>query len=298
MPAADPPHAALFAGSPDAILLIDAAFADAAIGMSLVAPDGRFLRVNRALCALTGYDEDDLLGRSFQEVTHPDDLAADLTQHRRMLAGEIPGFRMEKRYLRKDGRTVWVDLAVSLVRDRAGGPLHVLGQVQDVTERKRAEAELRASEARYRTLVERLPLLVYEQPVGPVRRPRYVSPQVAAIYGYTPEEWDASRPHRMHPDDRDRVAAEMAHTDETGEPFRIEYRERTKDGRWVWVRDEAVLIRDAEGAPDYWLGVKLDVGDRKQAEADVRRSEARLRSLVANATEIVTILDRDGTVRY
>ncbi len=119
-----------------------AAFAHAAIGMALVAPDGRWLRVNRALCRLVGYEEDELLRLTFQDITHPDDLDADLDQVRRMLSGEIEAYQMEKRYYRKDGQIVWILLSVSLVRDAAGAPHYFVAQIQDITARKRAEEAL------------------------------------------------------------------------------------------------------------------------------------------------------------
>jgi PAS domain S-box-containing protein len=120
-----------------------AAFEHAAIGMALVAPDGRWLRVNRALCRLVGYEEAELLRLTFQDITHPDDLDADLDQLHRMLNGEIETYQMEKRYVHKDGRIVWILLSVALVHDAAGAPLHFVSQIQDVTERKRAEDALR-----------------------------------------------------------------------------------------------------------------------------------------------------------
>jgi PAS domain S-box-containing protein len=117
------------------------AFSYAAIGMALVAPDGRWLRVNRSLCETVGYTEDELLARTLQDITHPDDLDADLGQVRRMLTGDIPCFHMEKRYFHKDGRVIWGLLSVALVHDVQGRPLHLVSQVQDVTARKQAEAE-------------------------------------------------------------------------------------------------------------------------------------------------------------
>src|SRR5829696_1021341 len=125
------------------------AFDHAAIGMSLVALDGRFLRVNAALCDLTGYSEPELLTKTFQEITHPDDLEADLAQVDRLLAGEMRAFHMEKRYLRKDGEVIWIRLSCALVRDAQGAPLHLIGQLEDITERQRAEETVRASEARF-----------------------------------------------------------------------------------------------------------------------------------------------------
>jgi diguanylate cyclase (GGDEF)-like protein/PAS domain S-box-containing protein len=118
------------------------AFDDAPIGLALVAHDGRFLRVNRTLCELTGYDEQQLLTLSFQAITHPDDLDADLEQAKRLLAGESRTYQLEKRYLRSDGRHVSVMLSVSVVRDHAGRPLHFVAQIEDITRRKEAEREL------------------------------------------------------------------------------------------------------------------------------------------------------------
>ena len=118
------------------------AFEYASIGMALVSPDGHWLKVNRALCHLTGYTAAELYRRTFQDITHPDDLDRDLDHLREMLAGKVPSYQMEKRYFHKDGRIVWVLLSVSLIRDGQGAPLHFISQIQDITERKNAEAAL------------------------------------------------------------------------------------------------------------------------------------------------------------
>jgi diguanylate cyclase (GGDEF)-like protein/PAS domain S-box-containing protein len=119
------------------------AFDHALIGVALVSPDGEWLRVNRRMCAMTGYDEDQLLEMTFQELTHPDDLQSDLTQLEQLLAGEIAGYEMQKRYFRADGETIWVLLSVSLVRGEDDEPLYFVSQIQDITERHREERELR-----------------------------------------------------------------------------------------------------------------------------------------------------------
>jgi diguanylate cyclase (GGDEF)-like protein/PAS domain S-box-containing protein len=119
------------------------AFRDAAIGMALVRIDGRFLQVNHSLCRIVGYSEEELLEKTFQEITHPDDLDADLGQMRRMLDGEIETYQMEKRYFHKEGHVVWILLSASLVHDEDGEPLYFIAQVQDITERKRMEEQLR-----------------------------------------------------------------------------------------------------------------------------------------------------------
>jgi PAS domain S-box-containing protein len=114
------------------------AFDNAPIGMALVAPDGRWLKVNRAVCEITGYSETALLVRSFQEITHPDDLDADLAYVEDVLAGRRWGYHMEKRYYHADGHVIWVMLFVSLVREAGGRRLYFLSQIEDITERKRA----------------------------------------------------------------------------------------------------------------------------------------------------------------
>lgn len=122
--------------------LFQSAFEYAAIGMALVAPDGKWLRVNQSICEITGYSERELLERSFQDITHPDDLDLDLANVDKMLAGEIDSYQMEKRYFHKNGEIVWVLLSVSLVRDEENRPRFFISQIQDITSRKESERQL------------------------------------------------------------------------------------------------------------------------------------------------------------
>jgi diguanylate cyclase (GGDEF)-like protein/PAS domain S-box-containing protein len=244
-------------------------FHDAAIGMALVAPDGLFLRTNRSLCNMLGYREVELLGKTFQDITHPDDLDADLDQVRRMLVGEIRTYQMEKRYFHKEGQVVWALLSVSMVHDEEGEPLYFVSQIQDISERKRAEQKIRAAEQRYRTLVEQIPAVTYIDPVDDPETSLYTSPQIEQMLGYTPQEWQNEKlwPKRLHPDDRERVlAADKRFEEGGGEPFREEYRLMAKDDSVVWLREEAVLVRDEAGEPLYWQGVFYDLTERKGLE--------------------------------
>jgi diguanylate cyclase (GGDEF)-like protein/PAS domain S-box-containing protein len=124
------------------------AFDNAPIGMALVSPDGRFLKVNRALCDLTGYSETDLLIRTFQAITHPDDLDTDLAHVQDVLADRRRSYQMEKRYHHADGHIIWVTLSVSLVRDARGEPLYFISQIEDISNRKRRERVLETQAAR------------------------------------------------------------------------------------------------------------------------------------------------------
>jgi PAS domain S-box-containing protein len=121
------------------------AFRQSPHGMAIVSPEGRWLKANRALCEMLGYSEDELMQRGTADVTHPDDVAMDLEQLRRMLAREISSYTRMKRYVHKDGRQIWVSLAVSVVHDAAGLPSYFIGQIQDVTLQK--EMQERSLEA-------------------------------------------------------------------------------------------------------------------------------------------------------
>lgn len=125
--------------------LFQNAFEHAAIGMALVAPDGSWLRVNRSVCEITGYTEAELLQKTFQDITHPEDVERDVANAKKMLAGEIDTYQMEKRYFRKNGSIVWVLLSVSLVRNDQGEPLFFISQIQDITRRKESEDQLSAA---------------------------------------------------------------------------------------------------------------------------------------------------------
>lgn len=128
-------------------------FTYSSIGMALVSLDGQWMKVNQSFCDLIGYTEEELLSRTFQDITHPDDLAADLDYMQQLLEGKIESYQMRKRYVLKQGRVVWVLLNVSMVRDDCGRPLYFLTQVQDITALKRSEGLLLENE---RKLTEEL----------------------------------------------------------------------------------------------------------------------------------------------
>ncbi|MFI8606732.1 PAS domain S-box protein [Pseudomonas sp. NPDC077649] len=130
------------------------AFTTAPQGMALVAPDGRWLEVNDALCQMLGYPREELLATSYQSVTHPEDLEADLENAQDLLAGRINAYQMEKRYLDKQGQVLWVLLSVSLVRDGEGRPVHFVAQIQDFSDRVAAERAVREREHYLRTLLD------------------------------------------------------------------------------------------------------------------------------------------------
>ncbi len=196
-----------------------------------------------------------------------------------------------------DGTVRWLEGRALLLRDSGGRPVGMTGVAHDVTESREAEERLRAAEAKYRSLVEDLPLATYVDALDTTSSNIYTSPQIEKLLGYSREEWLANPdlfPKTLHPDDRERVLAEHARTYETGEPLRSEYRVTAKDGRVVWIQDEAVIVRDAGGDPLFMQGYMLDLTDRKQSERALRESEERFRQLFENARDMVCSLDESG----
>jgi PAS domain S-box-containing protein len=163
-----------------------------------------------------------------------------------------------------------------------------------VAERTR---ELRNAEARYRAHVEQIPAITYIESIK-TRDTVYVSPQIEAALGFSPQEWlgDPGRwAKQIHPDDRDRILAEMSRFRESGSPLRTEYRLLTRDGRDVWVRHDTACVRDEAGRPQFIQGVLLDITDRKRAEKTGRESEARFRRVFAESGDamiLATLADR------
>lgn len=153
------------------------------------------------------------------------------------------------------------------------------------------DAEILAeTQNRYRTLIEQLPAATFMTSPEAPHETIYMSPQIEAILGYTSEEWTSDIWERsLHPEDADRVRAEDARTNATGETHSIDYRMQTRDGRWVWVHDEAQRIRDATGKPLYWQGVRSDITERKETEQQLREAEERFRRLVEQLPAITYV---------
>ncbi len=167
-----------------------------------------------------------------------------------------------------------------------------LARLVPAIERELRDAETRRShreaQLRYRLLVEQLPIIVYVNPVNKMSSTTYVSPQIQTILGYRPEEW-LSDPEfwqkRIHPDDREAVLAGVERSDLTSQPFEMEYRMLAQDGHVVWFQDQTVLVRDHNGKPLYWQGLKFDITKRKQAEDEIRKLNAELEQRVEERTE-------------
>ncbi len=246
----------------------------------------------------------EILGWSVQEwyaepdrwggLIHPDDAArareADRVHHDTGQPLDI-----ELRVSTRSGDMRWIRDQAIMIRDDADLPLWSQGILSDVTERKLAEQLLHEAEARYRSLIETIPAATYIDTVDAISQAIYMSPQVKQIYGYTPEEW-RSQPQLweegLHPDDRADVVSKVERHNREGIPYEAEYRFRHRDGRWVWVHDEAVMIPLEEGGR-VSQGVIYDITPQKTQEEQLRDAEERYRAIVEHVPSVI-YLDKVG----
>ncbi len=261
-------------------------FENAAGGIAHVDFNGRWARVNQRLCDIVGYTREELLQKTFHEITYPDDMSAGLEQFTRLRQGEVPSYSLEKRYVRKDGSPVWVELFVSLQRDAAGKPAYAIGVVHDISERKRLETALRQakeaaesanealreSERRWRGLTEALPQLVWS--ATPDGACDYFSRQWTEHTGVPERELLGWRwLSVLHPDDRERTREFWLDSVAGRAPYDVEYRVRRSDGVYRWFKTRGTPIRDSEGNIGKWFGTCTDISDGKRLEEELRQAK-------------------------
>jgi PAS domain S-box-containing protein len=195
-----------------------ATFEQAAVGVAHVGLDGRWLRVNDKVCEITGYTRKELSRLTFQDITHLDDLQKDLDNLDQLLAGDIRTYSTEKRYLRKDGSIVWINLTVSAVRDALDRVKYFITNIVDVTERRRAQEALSRSEERYRAVVEQSAEGLYLVD-GDTRRILETNPALQTMLGYTADELSRMELHEIVAHAREDVEANVERTLREGTRF-------------------------------------------------------------------------------
>ncbi|ABG05697.1 diguanylate cyclase/phosphodiesterase with PAS/PAC and GAF sensor(s) [Rubrobacter xylanophilus DSM 9941] len=237
--------------------------ADAALEGLVISERGRILEVNRAYTEILGYEPEEVVGAPVLGRVVPEHREI---ARRRIAAGYDRPYEVEA--VRKDGRRVHLEIRGRQATYR--GRRVRITAMRDVTERKRAERELREAQEQYRRLVEQLPAVVYIDRLDETSSNVYSSPQTEKIFGYSPQEWASDPemfPRVLHPADRESVLAAHARANARGEPLELEYRLIARDGRVVWVRDSSIVLRDAEGNPRWRQGLMVDITEQKNLEA-------------------------------
>ena len=250
--------------------------------------EGRLTFCNTYFLSLTGWEREEVLGHDWFEMFVPPEYHDAKEQFLRHVSTGLVLPHDDNLILTRSGRRL-ISWSHTPVRDPLGTVIGVTSIGQDITERKQAEERVGEAEAKYRNLVEQIPAVTYIDGLdGCVTS--YVSPQYQKLFGYTAEERIADPDlwaKLLHPDDSERALAESDRTNKTGEPFRMEYRMMARDGRVVWVHDEAHLVRDDEGRRLFWQGVLFDITERMEAEEQFRQAEAKYRQLVEQIPAVV-----------
>ena len=239
--------------------------------------DGAIVFWNKGAEKMFGYTQGDALGQCLTILIPERYRSAHTAGVMRRRSGEpsrIMGQSLELEGLRKDGEEFPLEL--SLAGWQTGDQAFSTGIMRDISERRKAQEMLREREEQLRYHVEHVPAVVYRSEIGAEGRWLYVSPQIETLLGFSPEEWKADPRlwiQRVHPDDRDACMSEegaVLHTVDD-KPVATEYRMITRDGRTIWVIDDAAIVRDAHGVPLYWSGVLYDITDRKLLEQQLEQ---------------------------
>lgn len=260
------------------------AFDDAPIGMALVALDGVLLSVNYALSRITGYSRDELISLNILDITHPDDVQPDVENMENLVAGNVPSYQMEKRYRHKEGRMVWILLSVSLVRDRSGEPRYFISQIQDISQLKKAQAELD------RFFAQSLNLNMIIGMDGVWKR---VNPAWERVLGFS-ESVLRSRPFLdyVHQEDRAAVMAEVGRLAQGGHTEGFECRMRTLQGDYRTIQWNGTSHLEEQVV----YGIGQDVTERREDSLKLIQYARFVRATLDALRSEIAILDGQGTI--
>ena len=264
-------------------------FDDAPIAIGLASVrDYRIIKVNEAHRQMLGYSDAELATMTFTELTHPEDLQADLEQVKQLVEGNISRFQMEKRLIKKNGELMWANLTVTLIRDGEGIPLYSMAAIEDISYRKRAEMELQQLKERLQFLLASNPAVIFTAaPTGNFCT-TYISDNVKAIVGYDPEEMLADSnfwSSRIHPEDLPQFIVNFSDLSE-GQNCICEYRFLHRDGLYRWLRTELKLLVDCRGVPIEIIGYAADISNSKYAEIALQQQCERERLVEAIARRV------------
>lgn len=270
------------------------AFDETPVGIAHTTPDGRWLRCNPRLLNMLGYSEAELVGRRYVDFTHPDDLLDTVQRRARLVDGQVDGYRVEKRYRRKDGRWLWVAVTLSIARHADGTPSYIVSTVEDIDERRAAEERLRLSDARFQAFMDAVPAVAWLADAD--GRHLYVNRAWEHATGHPREAWLApgeqalAQPGTVAPDPRVDV-------------------DLLRSGR---SSDAVESFGEADGAPRQWRtvrfpvpaqdgglllgGMAIEITREVRATAALRDSEARTLAIIRSASDGIVSTDGKGRV--
>ncbi|HJV45504.1 MAG TPA: PAS domain S-box protein, partial [Bacillota bacterium] len=228
-------------------------FEDAPIGICLVSPEGKLLRVNQSICSIFGYEKEELTGSTLQALSYPDDLEKNIELRRKAMAGEIDNYRMEKRYIHKTGKVIWGLLSVTVERDDQGKIGFFISQLIDITAQKTKEEELKQTQELHQLISEHSLDIIFRMTSSGIVT--YVSPVVNQQLGYTPEEIIGENGYNYwHPTDYQKWPNHNFHKVRT-----ITHRLRHKNGEYIWFETSSKKIYNDAGKIQHIVGITRNI---------------------------------------
>ena len=274
-------------------------FEQVAMGIAHVSPIGKWLRVNKGLCEILGYSAEELLQSTFQDLTHPDDLNTDLDSVQFLLDGRIDSYSMEKRYLRKDGSQVWGKLTVSLVRDVTGNPKHFIAVVEDIQQRKDADAKLRE----YTSQIRKLSLVASKTKHSVVicdaeGRIEWVNDAFTHLTGYTTREVLGEYPNDLlaGPETDANTIRLITESVQRAESVAVEILNYNKSGEKYWIDLKIDPVFDDQGELTQFIGTQVNVTERKNAEIAMRQQQKRFERFLRSDIVGIAMIRLSGEV--
>lgn len=277
------------------------AFQFAPIGMVLVAINGSVLKANSTVCSILGLSEEELLLKTVQEMTHPNDLDLDIAFRNELIKGMRESYQMEKRLFKQDGEIVWVQITVSLVKSKAGEPQFFISQVINITDQKIAYNEIQEKkrllierEQRYRSVVEHaFDFITMHDPDGTYL---YASPSCYDVLGYAPEEMIGKTGYEfLHPEDVQMAIQDHLAILQTDNRSNKIVRIRKKDGRYIWTESISSSLLDSEtGEIKEIIVVSRDITERIKKERNLQDNEQRYKSLFDYHPDLIYSMDLEG----
>jgi PAS domain S-box-containing protein len=257
------------------------AFDKGAIAMTMAAPDGSFIKVNNSFCKLTGYSEKELSGMSFQHLTYPGDLDSSLKGKDDLNDGKIESFRIEKRYLRKDGKIIWVNISSAPVRDEKGNLEFFVAHIQDISKRKSAETRLKDSKEKFKQLANSIPQLAWiARSDGYIfwfnqRWYEYTGTRSEEVIGW---EWKKA----LDPVYEGRIIDQWKSFISAGKPFENILSLADKKGNYREFLTKCIPIKDRNGNVEQWFGTNTDISQLKKIERELKNSRKKLNIALEN----------------
>ena len=261
---------------------------------------GRFAEINCAYCNIVGYSKSEMLDMDFMQITHPDDLQEDLNNMERLRSGEITSFKMEKRYICKNGKIVWVSLKVVPLWEKNFEPLFHIAIVNDISEIKENERSLIENELKLKNLVSNIPGTAYQFSVNSDGNFSflYMGENCIDLFGYTADEIlaDANLVFDLipHPD-ADKVNEEIMESARSMKPYNIEHRVIKKNGETVWIQASSIPRNKDDGSV-IWDGIGLNITERKAFEAALQLSDRRNRAILEAIPDMMFLLSSEGDI--